>query len=80
MKASSDEIAALPKRSELKRAEVERAEGPSSESSRRALDGDGVEVGFPWWAVIWGAAAVGLGWFLLVPPRKKRKDDSGEAG
>ncbi len=60
--------------------QAERTEGPSSESSRRALDGDGVEVGFPWWAVIWGAAAIGLGWFLLVPPRKKRKDDSEEAG
>lgn len=60
--------------------QAERTEGPSSEAARRALDGDGVTAGFPWWAAGFAAAALGLGWFLLAPPKKRKKRDEARAG
>lgn len=53
--------------------QAERTDGPSSEDSRRAMAGDGIEAGFPWWALIFASAAAFLGWFLLAPPKKKKK-------
>lgn len=37
-----------------------------------ALDGDGVELGFPWWAVWFVAGSGAVGWVLFSPPRRTR--------
>lgn len=61
--------------------QAERTEGPINPGGRHALDGDGVEAGFPWWILIFLASAAFLGWFLLVPPKKKKKKkDEGDSG
>lgn len=60
--------------------QAERTEGPMDPGGKRALDGDGVEAGFPWWILIFLGSAAFLGWFLLVPPKKKKKKDAEEPG
>lgn len=60
--------------------QAERIEPPDTFGGKRAIPGDGVEAGFPWWMLVYLAAAVGLGWFLLVPPKKKKKSEEKQAG
>jgi len=49
---------------------------PDAEAEGRdAIAGDGLQLGFPWWAV-WFVAGSGLvAWVLFAPPRKKKKQD-----
>ena len=49
---------------------------PVADEDRRALSGDGVTAGFPWWAV-WFVGGSGLvAWVLFAPPRRRRKKQS----
>ncbi|MFT3888351.1 MAG: class C sortase [Arachnia sp.] len=36
-----------------------------------ALAGDGIEAGFPWWALWFGAASLAVAAFLVTPPRRR---------
>ena len=45
---------------------------PDSEvDATAALDGDGVELGFPWWAVWFIGGSAAVGWLLFAPPKRK---------
>lgn len=49
---------------------AERIPGP--EMGREAIPGDGMELGFPWWALWFVGGSLLVGWFLFAPTRKKK--------
>lgn len=49
-----------------------RIPGPG-EGGREAIAGDGIPLGFPWWAVWFAGGSGAVAWFLFAPPRKKRE-------
>lgn len=49
-----------------------RIPGPEAQGGQ-AIAGDGMELGFPWWAAWFVAGSGAVGWFLFAPPRKKRR-------
>lgn len=51
---------------------AERVAGPADEAGDSVIAGDGVELGFPWWAVWFVGGSAAVGWVLFAPPRKKR--------
>lgn len=51
---------------------AERIPAPDA-GAREAIPGDGMELGFPWWAVWFVAGSGAVAWFLFAPPRKRRR-------
>lgn len=52
---------------------AQRIPNPPADNGSTAIAGDGVRVGFPWWAVwFFGGSAV-IGWVLFAPPRRRRR-------
>ncbi|WP_017792429.1 class C sortase [Leucobacter salsicius] len=49
---------------------AERISGPESDG-REVIAGDGVELGFPWWAVWFIGGSAAVGWLLFSKPRTR---------
>lgn len=52
---------------------AERIAAPAVEDGSRILAGDGLEAGFPWWAIWFVGGSALAGWVLFAPPRKKKR-------
>lgn len=45
---------------------------PAPESAgERAVEGDGIVAGFPWWLLVWFAGSGAVGYLLFAPPRRR---------
>jgi len=54
---------------------------PDKETGGRfAVKGDGVELGFPWWAVWFVGGSAVVAWILFAPPRKRKRTTGAAAG
>lgn len=49
---------------------------PDSEVTDGALSGDGMKLGFPWWAVWFVGGSAAVWWILFAPPTKRRKKEA----
>lgn len=49
---------------------------PDSEATTDgAIGGDGIALGFPWWALWFVGGSAAIGWFLFVPPKRRPAAD-----
>lgn len=51
---------------------AERVADPAGGSGTDVIGGDGVKLGFPWWAVWFAGGSAAVGLFLFAKPRKKK--------
>ena len=48
-----------------------RVDAPPSDTGDRAIAGDGLSAGFPWWAVAFIGGSAAIAYLLFAPPKKK---------